>query len=109
MLDIPARMTAPCCRLFGCTADEIQEELARLPYTDDGDLQHSSGAVIRLVVATPFQDGVAFRVAGITRPPSQAETERRTSPARVLADWLPADMSFSLITRSSPPSQRSTP
>jgi hypothetical protein len=98
MLAIPPRMIAACCRLFGCAQEDLQDELAALPYTDSDDLLHPSGAVVRLVVALPFRDGIAFRVASITPAPSPAEMERHTSPARVLSDWLPAGMSYRLIT-----------
>ena len=66
-LEIPARLTAPLCRLLGCTADGLADAVADLDDDGAGWLRHDSGARLYLVPAIPWH-GPTWRVARIDRP-----------------------------------------
>ncbi len=84
---IPPRHLAAVCRLFGCAADDALDVLCTLPMTEAADLEHPSGAVVELVVALPFRDGIAFNVSGIRWP--EVQTAAVVARAhRPLSAWL---------------------
>ena len=77
-LEVPACLTAPLCRLLGCTADGLPDALADLDDDGAGWLRHDSGARLYLVLALPWH-GPTWRVARIVRPvpaPVEALTPR---------------------------------